>query len=225
MRYRAFMATRARRPTRAARGRPRSNEPATRARLLDAAMRLFAERGYDGTTIGDIERAAGLAPRSGALYQYFGGKQELLHAALERELRALDELGPMIDAPTATDLRAQLIALARWNLVSLSRREPLNRFLARDAHRLPPALRRKLYEGLVNRPYEQVVELLKRGLPRAEARRLDPEALALIFVQAMAGYRAMESRFGRVFGGVDDERFVRSWVEVALAVARDAGVE
>src|SRR2546421_9024600 len=38
----------------------------TRARILDAAMALFAERGYQGTTVGDIEQAAGLAPRSGA---------------------------------------------------------------------------------------------------------------------------------------------------------------
>jgi AcrR family transcriptional regulator len=188
-------------------------------------MQLFAERGYDGTTVGEIERAAGLAPRSGALYQYFSGKEELLRAAVERELSAVDELGSMIETLPPGDLRSGLTRLAEWNLASLARRKALNRFLARDADRLPPALKAKLYDRLVAQPYEQVFELLRAQLTAAERRRFDVEALALIFIQAMAGYRSMQATFGNVVGNVDDERFVRSWVEVALAVARDAGLD
>jgi AcrR family transcriptional regulator len=188
-------------------------------------MQLFAEHGYDGTTVGEIERAAGLAPRSGALYQYFGGKEELLYAAVERELVAVDELSSVMEALPRGDLRSVLRNLAEWNLASLSRRQMLNRFLAREADRLPPALKAKVYDRLVARPYEQVSELLKSQMSAAEQRPLDVEALALIFIQAMAGYRSMQATFGKVPGGVDDERFVRTWVEVALAVARDAGLE
>jgi len=195
----------------------------TRVRLLDAAMALFADRGYVGTTVAEIERAAGLAPRSGGLYQHFAGKEELLHAALERELGAVDELGGVITTLPADDLRAALTRLAEWNLGSLSRRKNLNRFLARDGDQLPPALKGRLYDRLVAHPFEQVVDLLRTVPPPAEGPRLDVEALAIIFVQSMAGYRAMESTFGKVIGGVDDERFVRTWVEVALAVARDSG--
>jgi AcrR family transcriptional regulator len=197
----------------------------TQERLLEAAMRLFAERGYDRATVGEIERAAGLSPRSGALYQYFAGKEELLHAAVERELSAVDELSSVIETLPESDLRSALTQLAEWNLASLLRRQTLNRFLAREADRLPPALRSKVYDRLVARPYEQVFELLKSQMPATEQRRFDPEALALIFVQAMAGYRSMHATFGKVVGGVDDKRFVRSWVEVALAVARDAGLD
>jgi AcrR family transcriptional regulator len=198
--------------------------PDTRTRLLDAAMELFAERGYTGSTVGEIERVAGLAPRSGALYQYFSGKEDLLHAALERELGAVDELASVIENLPTDDVRGALTRLAEWNLASLSRRRNLNRFIARDGDRLPERLQAQLYERLVARPFEQVVEILRAVLPPAAAGRFDVEALALIFVQAMAGYRNMESTFGKVVGDVDDERFVRSWVEVALAVARDAGV-
>lgn len=61
---------------------------------MAAAMTLFAERGFDGASIGEIERAAGMAPRSGAIYQHFkGGEEELLRGAIEREPRAIDELG------------------------------------------------------------------------------------------------------------------------------------
>ena len=43
----------------------------TRERILLAARRLFAEQGYKGTSVGEIEAAAGLSPRAGALYKHF----------------------------------------------------------------------------------------------------------------------------------------------------------
>src|SRR5918992_1148197 len=112
---------------------------ATRERLMSAAMELFAERGFDGTSVGEIERAAGLAPRSGALYQHFkGGKEELLRSAVEHELRAIDELGSVMEMLPLGDLRAELTLMARWNLASLERRSELARFVRRDAARLAP---------------------------------------------------------------------------------------
>ena len=188
-------------------------------------MTLFAERGYDGATVADIERAAGLAPRSGALYQYFAGKEELLHAAIERELVALQELGTVIEDLPEPGLRAQLTALARWNLASLARRAPLNRLLAREADRLAPSLRRKIFDGLVEQPYRIIVELLREELRDDAVEQFDLEAVVLVFIQAMAGYQLMGERFGRIVGGVDDERFVNGWVDAVLALAREAGVD
>ena len=58
----------------------------TRERILTASLRLFAERGYRGTTIADIEEAAGLSPGSGGLYAHFHSKHELLAAAIGRSI-------------------------------------------------------------------------------------------------------------------------------------------
>ena len=44
---------------------------ATRERLMTATLSLVADNGFEGTSVGAIEQEAGLAPRSGALYQYF----------------------------------------------------------------------------------------------------------------------------------------------------------
>jgi len=51
-----------------------------RAQLLQAAARVFASKGYDGTKIMDIVRASGLS--SGAVYGRFSSKNELLLAAV-----------------------------------------------------------------------------------------------------------------------------------------------
>jgi AcrR family transcriptional regulator len=202
-----------------------SRGEATRARLLDAAMSLFAEKGYEATSVGDIESAAGLAPRSGALYQHFRGKDEVLHAAVERQLEAIDELPSVMDMLPLGDLGAELTLLARWNLTSLDRRSDLTRFVWREGDLLPPKLRDKLYRRLVAQPYEAITSWLRQRAERAGVHDVDLEALALVMVESMSAYRGMRAIFGRVPGDVDDERLVETWVEVALAYARERGME
>ncbi|MHC5907240.1 TetR/AcrR family transcriptional regulator [Streptomyces sp. S6] len=58
-------------------------------RLLAAATRLFAERGYDRTSVQEIVEAAGVT--KGALYHYFGSKDDLLHEVYARVLRVQQE--------------------------------------------------------------------------------------------------------------------------------------
>jgi AcrR family transcriptional regulator len=80
---------------------------ATRASLVSAARRLFAERGYAGVGTEEIVRAAGVT--RGALYHQFAGKEDLFLAVyeqVEQELtsRVTDSLGS-IGSPFA-ELRA-----------------------------------------------------------------------------------------------------------------------
>lgn len=70
-----------RRAARAAGLRPRRKDysDATRAALIDSAVRLFTERGYAQTSTDEIARAARVT--KGALYHHFHGKPELFEAA------------------------------------------------------------------------------------------------------------------------------------------------
>jgi AcrR family transcriptional regulator len=196
---------------------------ATRERLLDAAMEMFAQEGYAGTSVGAIEAAAGLARRSGALYQYFSGKNELLAAAVERNLETLDDLGRALEILPLGDLKSELRLLARWNLKSLQEREALTRFVLRDGQQLPARLRRRLYERLVERPYAQVVAWVEQRIGPAGASGVDVYAVTLILVESMAAYTTLRAAFGRVPDDIDDDRFVEVWVNlVADAMLRTA---
>jgi len=69
-------------------GRAGHAQQDTKNRLLDAAERLFAERGFEGTSVRAVTRAAA-ASVSAANY-HFGSKEALLHAALVRRLEPLN---------------------------------------------------------------------------------------------------------------------------------------
>lgn len=60
--------------------RPEGADP-IRARLIDAAAEVFAEKGYDGAGVAEIARRAGYT--TGAIYGRFRGKAELLLAAID----------------------------------------------------------------------------------------------------------------------------------------------
>ncbi|MEU4211211.1 TetR/AcrR family transcriptional regulator [Streptomyces sp. NPDC026206] len=73
-------------------------------RLLAAATRLFAEQGYDRTSVQEIVRAAGVT--KGALYHYFGSKDDLLHEVYGRVLRLQQErLDAFADADAPVERR------------------------------------------------------------------------------------------------------------------------
>jgi AcrR family transcriptional regulator len=199
---------------------PRST---TRERLLDAAMDLFAERGYATTTVGAIEHAAGLAPRSGALYQHFASKEEILKASLERKMEGLGELDSALELLPLGDLKAELRLIARWNLKSLAERESLTRFVLRDAEHVPAALKDELFDRLVDRPYALAVAWAKQHLGSAAAEQ-DVYALTLILVESMAAYTTLRATFGRLPDDLDDDRIIEAWVDLASrAIERAAG--
>lgn len=78
-----------------------------RARLIEAATEVFAERGYDGAGVHEIARRAGLT--TGAIYSRFRGKDDLLLCAIDASVpEEIDQLlSGQVDSD-ATSIIAQL---------------------------------------------------------------------------------------------------------------------
>ncbi|MFI9592397.1 TetR/AcrR family transcriptional regulator [Nonomuraea sp. NPDC052265] len=73
-------------------------EEPVRQRLLAEATRLFAARGFEGTSVQEIVLAAGVT--KGAMYHYFDSKDDLLHEIYARLLRMqMDRLTRIADGP------------------------------------------------------------------------------------------------------------------------------
>ena len=103
----------------ATRSRPATPRLETRDRLIDAAGRVFAERGYRGATMREIADRAGA--NLAAAHYHFGSKQDLYRevarACFERLEQRLAASGGAIDAQATAKLsRAELVALLRRRL-------------------------------------------------------------------------------------------------------------
>src|SRR5438093_8268746 len=86
--------------------RERKKEQTKRA-IEDAAYRLFAERGYQATTVADIAEAADVAPRT--FFAYFPSKEDVLFADFDA---TATEFAPLLrDRPPGETTFA---ALGRW---------------------------------------------------------------------------------------------------------------
>jgi AcrR family transcriptional regulator len=77
-----------------------SEKKSSRERLLEAAAKVFAERGYQAASVDEIAAAAGLS--KGAVYWNFSSKDELFHALLEERIdRRIEETAEILrSAPT-----------------------------------------------------------------------------------------------------------------------------
>jgi AcrR family transcriptional regulator len=140
-----------------------------RAELVDAALKLFAERGFRGTTIADIAAATGTA--HGLVYHYFRSKDELLAAILERytflpQLRSLLAMSP--DRPAAEVLTEVALGFSRM----LDERPELLRLVVSESQTNPivaEALGRVTEEGLV-----AMTDYLRARIVAGELRVHDP---------------------------------------------------
>lgn len=100
-----------------AKGQTKRQKPEKRReQILEAAEKLFAEKGFDRTTIEDIAEACKVAP--GLIYHYFDSKTEILKVLLESKspMRKMEEI---LKSPASETLEATLIRLgeALWDML------------------------------------------------------------------------------------------------------------
>src|SRR3954469_8586012 len=149
----------------------------TRERILAAARRLFAEEGYKGTSVGEIEAAAGLSPRAGALYKHFPSKQAVLTAVIAQHSDVVEAMSSRLELMPPGNLRAELMLTARWGLAELRREHELTRIVMKEGDRFPE-IARAFREAIVMRGHRMTAEWLERYVRSAGGTVTDFDALA-----------------------------------------------
>jgi AcrR family transcriptional regulator len=156
--------------------------------ILDAAVRVFARKGFHACRVGDIAEEAGVA--HGLLYHYFASKDEVLDAAfrenwsvlLER-IRAVEESGGAA--------REQLRHVAAILLRTWLHQPDVVCLVVREIARSPEVQQRI---GELVQPIEAIRRIVEHGQETGEFRAdLDPALAATIF-----------------YGGIDE--ILTSWV-------------
>jgi TetR/AcrR family transcriptional regulator, fatty acid metabolism regulator protein len=165
-----------------------------RQRLLGAAVRVFAAKGYHACRVGDIAEEAGVA--YGLLYHYFPSKEAVLETIFrDTWTQMLDRIREVETSgePAGEQIRrVAALVLRTW------KRDPdLVRVLVREVTR-SPQLQNEIDE--IGLAFDALERIIAAGQEQGELRRdIDPRLGALIF------YGAMEEMLTSwVLGGLPD---------------------
>src|SRR4051794_15225871 len=183
-------------------------------------MRLFAERGFRGTTVGDIEEAAGLAPRAGGLYKHFRSKEEVLEAGIERQVSGIDLIEPALATLPVGDPRAELMLIGRWTLDELGSEMPLMKVVQKDGDRFPELVA-KVRDRIIARGHRQGVAVVGRLFGDVLDER-QVAALAAVALGSLVGYRIEETMFGP--RPVSEDDYLEAWVDLLVTHAERKGI-
>ncbi len=149
----------------------------TRNQILDAAMKEFASEGYSGARTDAITRAAGVNPA--LLFYYFGGKDELYGAVLDKVYSDLvAAVRPALngDGPARDRLLAYVQAQFDYVAANPIRPRLVQQEMMRAGRNSSPHLRRLAakYWRPLNR---DISRLLRRGMRAGEFERYEPRQL------------------------------------------------
>jgi TetR/AcrR family transcriptional regulator, mexJK operon transcriptional repressor len=163
-------------PVRPGPGRPRRDQVELRnAELLDHALDLFLERGFERTTIDAIAASVGMAKRT--VYARYGDKATLFKAALQRAIDNMVVPVEQLRAAERDGVEACLLSIARILVANLMSREGLRlmRITNSESYRMPE-IGAYTYDRGTRITINYLADLFRR-LKRAEGEKM-PEAEA-----------------------------------------------
>jgi TetR/AcrR family fatty acid metabolism transcriptional regulator len=177
--------------------------------ILDAAVRVFAKKGYHASRVGDIAEEAGVA--HGLLYHYFRSKEELLETISRETWRDILDAVRSVEETDET-ARERLAGIAKILLRAWRRDPDLVRVLVREVTR-SSHLQTRIEE--IEGAFVGLERIIARGQREGEFRAdVDPRMVSYVFYGALE-----EILTGWVLGQLeDDEEAVARAEETVVAV-------
>ncbi|NRQ35124.1 TetR/AcrR family transcriptional regulator [Nonomuraea sp. NN258] len=193
----------------------------TRERIIDEALRLFAERGYSATSVAEIEAASGLSPGAGGLYRHFKSKYEVLAAAINEHAtrtraQVAESLGELGDMESSVDLEIRLAHVCRAGLAKVREESELTRVFFRDLSQFPELVA-VVREGLLQPMFDAIVTWF-RAQPEYRDADVDWAGIGAVLGGSVVHYRLFQETVGESPGHTDKDRFVGAWVRLAVGL-------
>ena len=161
--------------------RPKAPAPGAR-RIESAARRLFASRGYSGTSMAEIAAAAGVSKATD--FHHYGSKRALYEALLGDAFAGFrEQVIPLLD--TRRDLQASLRDFAAAHVERLTRMQGTMRLVAREMLSGTAASSDLFAGSEMSRNFAMLVEEMRRGQERGTVRAdVDPGLTVFLVLAA-----------------------------------------
>jgi AcrR family transcriptional regulator len=152
--------------------------------ILNASLNLFAEKGFHGTSMRDIARAADIT--EGLIYHYFASKRDLFRAIIE-EHSFLPLLRTLPDLAEHLDLRALLIVLARGFFDVLRQNTQLTRLLLQEVQVFPEE-KEAFFADAVGRSITELAQIIDGRMSARARSQVDPQVASRIFFNSLLAF-------------------------------------
>jgi len=142
------------------------------AELMEAALDLFAEKGYVATRLDDVAQRAGVS--KGTLYLYFDSKEDLFKAVVRQGLvPAIVEAEKLVERfeGSAAELFRQLV-MGWWKVIGDSRLSAIPKIMISEARNFPE-IADFYHEEVIQHGSGMFVRALARGVATGEFRDVD----------------------------------------------------
>ncbi|MFQ5863082.1 MAG: TetR/AcrR family transcriptional regulator [Candidatus Brocadiales bacterium] len=145
--------------------------------IIDAAIRLFSEKGIKATTVRDIAREAGVA--EGTLYRHWKGKEELAQELFyDNKKRFKEELEDALRGVSGTKNKLRRAIVAFY---AFAQREPLlYKFLILSSH-----YELRMLLPRTPKPLEVIIGIVKEGIEAGELKKIELPFAGAIIVGAI----------------------------------------
>ncbi len=186
-----------------------------RLAIIETAVQLFSERGFEGVTTRELAAAVGVTEP--VLYQHFPSKRDLYHAIIEWKMEQSKELREHLleicgtDSPADVFLRKLGKLMLDWHRADPS----FMRLMLRSGlenHELQSLCYERMYAGYFRIITTTLGRLAKaQGLTRAE-----PATAAYIFIAILHTHCLDRLIFQHPLGDISDETFVETAIDIFL---------
>lgn len=208
----------------------RSKDPGrTRERILDRATAEFARKGYDGARVDSIARRCRLAKNM--IYYYFGNKEGLFVAVLERLYEQVRRRQRDLDVRSKEPVEAMRLLILHTFRAFTDHPEAIRLFNEENLHKGRHIRRSSRVHGLYTPLIDTIADVLERGSRSGDFREgLDP-ARVYLAVSALC-YHYLSSQYTLTVAlGVDlgtqdsRETWLKEVTEMVLSYCRSPAVE
>ncbi len=186
------------------------------AEILEAAVKVFAKKGFAATRMDDIAQAAGVT--KGTIYLYFNGKEAVFKMLVRQSLGS--QLARILDnvkthEGSAKDL-IRMILSAMGNFLVNSDRVVLPKIILAEAGNFPE-LARFYREEIIEKGLGALSQVIARGVADGEFRSLPPEHVARLCVTPLLFIAIWRTTFAAMDEQpYDYAGFVQTHIDVLL---------
>jgi AcrR family transcriptional regulator len=191
---------------------------ATEQKILEAAVEIFAQKGFNGTTTKEIAQRAGIA--EGTIFRYFPKKKDILHGIL---LKMIEVVGPKIVGSGLKQIfrndeaksdREIIMAFVQNRITLIKTHLPLIRVVLNEAQ-YHPELQEAFLEKVIQPIKGMIDEFFQGGVEAGRFKNIPPTTMTLTLIGFTVS-NLLGNNIRNFSKDISEEQFLEETVEIFL---------